>query len=244
MNELTKIAPAYLFLGAQEITHKHVIDILQQQLCSTQSACNKCRFCTQINEKQHHSVLWICPEKQYTLDELQPIFEKISFSLDHGEQYFFVLESADFLSPICANALLKSIEEPPPGYHFILLAHKKDAVLPTVQSRCIVKAFATYSSKEDDPLLTCFKTTKLHKPNDFLKLLESTKPNERTSSETIDRLFSFWLKQYKKAQEIESQEKKAEAEDAIRVLKSAYAQPLMPGSAKIFWKNLFLQMKR
>ncbi len=43
---------------------------------------------------------------------------------------------ADALNPAAANALLKTLEEPPPGVHFLLGAHRLDAVLPTIRSRC------------------------------------------------------------------------------------------------------------
>ena len=76
--------------------------------------------CRKVREQQHESILWLCPEKQYAIDDLKVIFSTISFALEEDHHFFFVLQKADLLTSTCANALLKSLEEPPAGYHFIL----------------------------------------------------------------------------------------------------------------------------
>ena len=169
----TSCVPAQLWIGTPNITAPHTTKFLQKILCNTDSTCTSCTSCTQIVEKQHPNVLWIAPEKQYILDDLEPLFKKIKFALDPNEQFFFILESADFLSPVCANALLKSLEEPPRGYHFILLATRQHAILPTVQSRCLMQTIGSSHTQENDQLLAHFKTTAPTNPAQFLKIIDT-----------------------------------------------------------------------
>ena len=88
--------------------------------------------------------MWLTPEKSYTLPQLQPIFETISLQLAPDEHFFFIIEHADALTPACANSLLKVMEEPPTGYHFLLLAERQDTILPTIRSRAVISSFYTH----------------------------------------------------------------------------------------------------
>ena len=60
----------------------------------------------------------------------------------------------------------------------------------------------------------------------------------------VDYLFTFWLEKYKTAQQNNDQKNGEEAQKVIGLLQTVYKKPIMPGSAKLFWKNLFLQMKQ
>jgi len=53
-----------------------------------------------------------------------------------GRAKVALIYPADALNPAAANALLKTLEEPPPGVQFLLAAHRLDALLPTIRSRC------------------------------------------------------------------------------------------------------------
>ena len=48
-----------------------------------------------------------------------------------NQHYFFVIQKADLLTLACSNRLLKPIEEPPAGYHFIFLSESLDQIIPT-----------------------------------------------------------------------------------------------------------------
>ena len=130
MQEYT-LVPAYLFITPDEQAAEHVTDYLQKILCLKQG-CSTCTICTQIAEKQSPFVYWITPENRYTLDDFDIVFKKIAFSLEENTEFFFVIEQAQLLSIACANALLKIVEEPPRGYHFIFTASTNQAVLPTL----------------------------------------------------------------------------------------------------------------
>lgn len=266
-NTLTLSHPAYLFIGSPDTLLEHTIALLQQQFCQNieqpahpeehdsasgrTQACSVCIQCRKIREQQHESVLWLCPEKQYAIDDLDVIFSTIAFALEQDHHFFFVLQKADMLTSTCANALLKSLEEPPAGYHFILLAQRHELILPTIKSRCFIEQLqSTDAEAHISPLLPFFTTTTFHDPLAFGKELESANPNEWESLALLDQLFIYWADVYKKSliKKDESsahgkQNRTKQAEKMMLHLKKAMQQPPMPGSSKLFWKNLFLQIK-
>lgn len=186
--------------------------------------------------------MWLYPEKQYLREQFNQLFAKLSFALDQGDQFFFVIQKADFLTPACANSLLKSLEEPPPGYYFFLTAARLHNILPTIRSRCVVQSLKqTKQTATNQALFDFFTSTVFHDPTIFLKELENSKINERESIELLDALLAHWMQAFKKT--IGHNKKHETTLAIIAVLRQSYEQPPMPGSSKIFWKDLYLQMK-
>lgn len=235
------IPPAQLFVGP----HAHVADevqkFLQERYC-TRHACGLCATCQQLAQRQHHGVVWITPEKNYTLDDVEPIFETTSFSLNAGENFFFVLQKADLLTTTCANKLLKILEEPPTGYHFILCTERDSLLLPTIKSRCTVRSFFGTDQQALHPnLFSFFVGTAPKNPLVFLKELDASKINEQESLELLDQLIEYWAKKYKEGVITRELSLQKHAEKKAALFSEALLTPPMPGSSKIFWKNLFLQ---
>lgn len=241
-NNLILTHPAYLFVGDTESTLAHTIMLLQKKLC-VNGGCSVCLQCRKVREQQHESIVWLAPEKQYALDDLKVIFSTISFALDTHQHFYFILQQADHLTAACANALLKSLEEPPAGYHFILLAQRSEALLATIKSRCLITNVGHAYVAPTASLIPFFTTTQFQDPLAFAKELDSTNPNEWQSIELLDQLFVHWSSVYKKAVIDSDASKIKSAERMMGHLKKAMSQPPMPGSSKLFWKNLFLQIK-
>ena len=168
---LNQTPPAQLWIGPDQYLSDHAKEYIQKQLCPN-NGCNICTVCTHIRDEQHHAMLWIRPEKRYNLEQLNPIFQRIAFALEQGEQFFFIIHNADFLTPACANALLKPIEEPPPGYHFVILAQRLEQLLPTIRSRCVIKTFAQFDDQyQNHPLFSYFIGGE-KSPLEFMKILD------------------------------------------------------------------------
>jgi DNA polymerase-3 subunit delta' len=189
----------------------------------------------QIKEKQHHALMWLHPEKNYTLDQFDDLFATLSLQLQPDELFFFIIQKADFLPSTCANKLLKPMEEPPRGYHFILLAEHADQILPTIASRCITHVLATQATNATiHPLVEVF-TKKMVASNEFAKILDAATINERESIELFDQILNYWFTEYHK-------NKNGKNMQLITQLQKAQLQPPMPGSSVTFWRNLYLQM--
>ena len=114
------------------------------------------------------------PENRYTIESLEEIGHLLSFELGEDEQFFFVFERADLLNKQCANALLKPLEEPPRGYHFILLTSRADGILPTIRSRCLTHLFSPTTSSYH-ALYSYLTQPDIRKAAGFLKELETNK---------------------------------------------------------------------
>ena len=231
--------PAQLFIGNHENLLEDVQLLLQQQFCKN-NVCNICQTCLNIRAKSHYAITWTCPEKMYTLEDINPILHTLSFALEENTKHFFILEKADFLSPACANRLLKPLEEPPKGYHFLLLAERIDNIISTIKSRCIIHSNTLCTTNNQlHPIYRSF-TSELNKinPLEFLNILEKNIPNERETQELLDNIISYWNKRYKN--KIEKKENCSSEETIINILLRSSDYPPMPGSSKIFWKNLFL----
>jgi hypothetical protein len=231
---------AQLLVGSTDATADHAIRSMQAILCRN-GGCHACSSCTAIGNQKYYALLWIAPEERYTLDDIQPIHDTIAFALDDEHHFFFVLSHADRLSLSCANTLLKIVEEPPRGYHFIFLTEQREAILPTIRSRCVVHTINTGTlSAQTSPLFSFFITTAIDNPSLFLSTLEDAKLAEHDALALLNNLLQHWNERYKKAK---SDAETAEATFVLSRLHAALEQPPMPGSTKLFLKNLYLQIK-
>lgn len=134
----TPLTPSLVCIGPHNYTEEHLIPHLQKMLCpdfAASGAC-RCKTCRLIIERRSPYVTWIEPTNDYILEDLAPLFATVHYRLEEGAHHFFVLTQAERLSTVCANRLLKTLEEPPAGYHFIFLTQNYETLLPTVQSRC------------------------------------------------------------------------------------------------------------
>ncbi len=233
------LPPAELWLGPQQQLITHAQHYTQKIFCKY-NACTTCKICSLIKDQQYHSIIWLCPEKFYTISSLEPITKTVSFALEKNQHFFFIIQKADFLPPLCQNMLLKTIEEPPIGYHFLFLAERKEYILPTIQSRCRIKTWYTHTFSNDIQPLIHFFTEKALNPLTCIDKLAKHNPNERESIELLDTIISYWLAQYEKTINTCNKNHK-NIQKKLRLLMKAQQQPPMPGSSKLFWKNLFLQ---
>lgn len=229
------LPPAQLWIGQHQQTVPQIEQLLQTLLCKN-NGCNTCITCMQIREKQHHAIMWLYPEKNYTVDQFEDVFNTLSYQLQPDEHFFFVIQKADFLTPTCANKLLKPMEEPPHGYHFILLAERREQILPTIKSRCIIHTLNTTISHSSHPLFECF-TTKIVASNAFAKIIDTANINERETIELLDMIMYYWFTAYQKDTQ------QTHIFKIITILQQAQLRPPMPGSCTIFWRNLYLQVK-
>lgn len=236
-------SPAQLWVGPITELINHVHTYMQQRWCQ-KGGCTTCATCKLIAQHQYHSTLWVAPQGNYTREELEVVFDTLKFALDEGQEFFIVIQHADHLTASCYNSLLKSIEEPPHGYHFLLLAEKIGAVAPTIRSRCTISQF--YSSQNElgnHPLIKFFTKPEYENPTDFLQALDSTNPDELETVELIDKLAQYWTLRYKEALKENNTQKCSSAQRIIEIVYNALENPPMSGSSKLFWKDLFLQIK-
>lgn len=226
--------PCHLIIGPPTEVEQSALKALKQALCP-QEGCEHCIYCQQIEQKQHQSILWLTPIKNYKKEDLKPIEEKTAYQLDEHQHFFIIITQADLLNPACSNSLLKLIEEPPNGYHFLLCASKKDALLPTIVSRSLVTTLT--GAHETSTLEQFHQIFKQINPDfiQFLSLLDAHKPTEQEALVIVEDLLNKCINQNETKNFINNEK--------IAILKQQLAMPPMPGSAKIYLKNVFLALQ-
>lgn len=237
-----------LIVGPEYDTIQHAHDQLKKVFCSArhEAQYHTCFTCYAIEQNRHHGVLWLTPEKNYTREQLEPIFHRLNFLLDPEEQYYIVLQKADLLSASCANSLLKSLEEPPRGYHFMLLTDNPHRLLPTITSRChMVRIQSAYGIQHDghhQDLITLFTNTTMPSLTQACKALDTLKINDHEAAQILASLTHHWNRVQQDACIAGDAQLQEVSERALLVIEKATDKQPMPGSSKIFFKNLFLQL--
>ena len=231
--------PASLFITPDSNSHDAVTNYLRSMLCK-KNGCLACTECQQIASHQSFSIAWFKPENRYTLDDFDELFKKISFTLEENSQFFFVIEQAHLLSAACANALLKIVEEPPHGYHFIFIAHHLQAVLPTIRSRCIITTVHTTDSTRIENIHAKYFTQKTD-PQSFLTYVSKTTITESEIIDLIDFLINYYTQELIKNMHTSDTHQSDFLKDFLHVLHKTTQQQIMPGSGKILLKELYLQ---
>ena len=245
----------HLFVGNQ-LTER-ITRELQNILCRlNQTESCFCNTCQKIKRGDHPSVITINPEKEYKLQDLNVIFDKTRFALDDGTYFFFVLKNAHLLTQVCANKLLKTLEEPPPGYIFFLETNNLHSILPTIRSRSHIH---NIKSELDDgflhPLLTFFvDSTKQNDPFLFEQELRNKKPTERETVELAHELINLIRKRiidaqknnqsYLEIERLEHDKKFMHLKNIQAHLDKTIKKPPAPGGALLFWKKLFMTYPR
>ena len=163
---------AHLWLGSCQTLEQQIIAHLQKILCAS-GGCQNCATCNQIKRHEHPWTLWLQPDGAYSLDQIDEILQNVRFKLNPTEQRFIIFSKAEELTANCNNRLLKTIEEPHPGYFFIFLATRTENILSTLQSRCFFKEFdQTSSNFEFEEILQPFLKNRFEKPAEFIKLID------------------------------------------------------------------------
>ena len=96
-----------------------------------------------LDPSPHPDLVWLAPKgMSHAVKEIRDrVIHQAPLSPFEGSARVFVIESAEALNEESQNAMLKTLEEPPPHAHLILLSAESEGVLPTIASRCQVIEF-------------------------------------------------------------------------------------------------------
>jgi DNA polymerase-3 subunit delta' len=159
------LPPSLLFTGTVGDTTRRTALALAQALNCTDprlttdargqemvDACGVCGACTRIARGVHPDVAVIEPGDTgaIKIDQVRDVIERAAFRPFEGRRRVVVFDEADGLMAPAQNALLKTLEEPPPSSVFVLVTQRPDVLLPTVRSRCIRLWFAAAGADEVD----------------------------------------------------------------------------------------------
>ena len=119
-------------------------------------ACGQCDACAKIGAGIHPDVVTLVREGAAQIVPIETVraqvIARIALPPHEGETRVFIVEEATAMAPPAANALLKTLEEPPPRTLFVLCTSAPEQLLPTIRSRCQrVRFGAGTATGEADP---------------------------------------------------------------------------------------------
>ncbi len=135
-----KVRHAYLFTGprgtGKTTTARLLAKAVNCQAPVDERPCNKCSTCLAINEGRLLDLIEIDAASNRGIDEIRDLREKVGFRPSEGEFKVYVLDEAHMLTDPAFNALLKTLEEPPPHVIFALVTTDPHKIPATIASRC------------------------------------------------------------------------------------------------------------
>ena len=135
-----RIAHAYLFSGPRGTGKTSTARILAKALNCTgpdgEPPCNQCPTCVAINEGRMIDLIEIDAASNHGIDDIRELRERVGFRPSEGQYKIYIIDEVHMLTKEAFNALLKTLEEPPPHARFVLATTEPEKILPTVLSRC------------------------------------------------------------------------------------------------------------
>jgi DNA polymerase-3 subunit delta' len=149
------LPPSLLFDGVEGVGKRlTAIAVAQALNCPSPSggdSCGVCSSCRKIVRGAHPDVVVVEPEDSGAIKietVREEVIQKSAYRPFEGRWRVFVIDEADALVANAQDALLKTLEEPPPASILILVTSRPDALLPTVRSRCHRLRFGRLSEAE------------------------------------------------------------------------------------------------
>lgn len=140
--EHNRLSHAYLFTGPRGTGKTSTARILAKSLnCKTAGRptvepCQTCACCDEITKGISTAVFEIDAASNNSVDDARALIERAPLKAVGGEFKVYIIDECHMLTKEAFNALLKTIEQPPPGVVFILATTEEHKVLPTIVSRC------------------------------------------------------------------------------------------------------------
>jgi DNA polymerase-3 subunit gamma/tau len=136
-----RVAHAYLFCGSRG-TGKTTLARLFAKALNCQALtpdgepCNQCPSCLDITSGRSLDVLEIDGASNRGIDDIRQINETVCYASSSGKYKIYIIDEVHMLTKEAFNALLKTLEEPPPNVKFFFATTEPHKVLPTIISRC------------------------------------------------------------------------------------------------------------
>ncbi len=199
MNAITsnRVAHAYLFTGARGVGKTSAARILAKALnCAqgpTTTPCDQCDMCKAIMSGQDMDVLEIDGASNRGIDEIREIRQNVSFRPSRARCKIYIIDEVHMLTTPAFNALLKTLEEPPPHVKFIFATTEVQKIPVTILSRCQRFDFGGISlSRILERLKQVVAGENLHADDDALELVARRAGGSmRDAQSLLDQLLAF-----------------------------------------------------
>lgn len=136
-----RVGHAYLFCGPRGTGKTTSARLLAKAVNCLhedvgQRPCNQCSICQAVNNGRFLDLIEIDAASNTGVDDIRDLRDKINFAPSEGRFKVYIIDEVHMLSTAAFNALLKTLEEPPPHAKFILATTEEHKVPMTIKSRC------------------------------------------------------------------------------------------------------------
>jgi DNA polymerase III subunit delta' len=208
-----RVPGALLFSGVEGIGKKlFAFELARAMNCRSRignEACGTCKDCKRIttinyatsdDPEEKRRIFWTDhpdvgfvqpPTRMYHVVQMRAIEREVNSHPFEGKARVFVIDDADKLNDQSANALLKTLEEPSPTSHLILITSRPAMLLPTIRSRCQQVRFSPLTASEIEHYLLAEK----------LESGAAAKLRARCAAGSLGRALADDLESYKERRE-------------------------------------------
>jgi len=192
-----RIAHAYLFTGTRGVGKTTTARILAKALNCEQGLvpepCNQCSLCHDITLGNLLDVLEIDGASNRGIDEIRDLREKIRYAPARSRYKVYIIDEVHMLTEHAFNALLKTLEEPPPEVVFIFATTEPQKVPMTILSRCQRFDFRKVASTEISRCLEKIADQEqIHITNDALyRIARRAEGSLRDAQTLFDQVLAF-----------------------------------------------------
>lgn len=138
-----RLPHAFLFSGQDGIGKRKVaVEFIKHILCESGTGCGTCRSCVKIDHGNHPDIFFVTGENSIGIDQSRAIGREIYEYPFESSKRAILIDRAETLTREAANALLKTLEEPPPYNVFFLITSSEREIPLTIRSRCVRVAFS------------------------------------------------------------------------------------------------------
>lgn len=131
------IPHAFLFYGQEGIGKKLVArEFAKHLFCESKKGCGICRPCLKVDHGNHPDLIIIENENSITIDQSRMLSKEVYEYPHESDRRVIIIDNAESFTREAANALLKTLEEPPPFNLFVLISSSEQEIPITIRSRC------------------------------------------------------------------------------------------------------------
>ena len=139
--ENNRLHHAYLFTGTRGVGKTTIARILAKSLnCDTGITaypCGQCSACREIDEGRFVDLIEVDAASRTKVEDTRDLLDNVQYAPTRGRYKVYLIDEVHMLSTHSFNALLKTLEEPPPHVKFLLATTDPQKLPPTILSRCL-----------------------------------------------------------------------------------------------------------